>query len=110
MVLEVDNQPRYQIGDLFGAELFGDYVVGIIRGVDIKRKLPHEINKLKPLAVDKLNVNEIWYHTDLGGRVRENGILHVGSEAVNKHLKNLQERLNTSDRIIRDIRNTIPYE
>jgi hypothetical protein len=105
-IVLVDNKPRYKKGELFGAELFGEFVVGILKeAVPIKRT-PYDIQKVAVEGLD-VNENEIWYETEFGGRVRENGITHIGHEAVNKKIRIMQEELDRVNNILNEVRSII---
>jgi hypothetical protein len=108
-IVLVDNKPRYKKGELFGAELFGEFVVGILQSSAVVKRTPYDLKKIEEIAVEgmSVNANEIWYETEFGGRVRENGITHIGHEAVNKKIKIMQEELDRVNNILNEVRSIV---
>lgn len=107
---EIDNRPRYKVGEIIGAYLFDEYVVAMIDDVKVDPLSPYDLEKSKKkvhVCCGKtefpIQLNRIKYITRLGG-VYESGIRDVGCEAIQEKIRSLEEEIESYERRLREIR------
>lgn len=105
---EINNQPKYKVGDIVGAYMFGEYALVSIEGVEVKRLSPYDLNKAREVATEDIPLNKVKYITRLGG-LYESGIVDVGLEAVQTRIRSLEKRVDGLNFSLEEIRGIVGY-
>lgn len=107
---EIDNRPRYKVGEIIGAYLFQEYVVATIGDVKVEPLSPFDLEKSKKKVhvccgntEFPIQLNRIKYITRLGG-VYESGVREVGCEAIQEKIRSLEEQIKDYERRLEEIR------